>query len=198
MLWLTTNLKKLLATCCKRSCTLLFLRRGGVIQEFVTGTRRYCRDSDKEGMKIPCKMILKGPLKKLQKIKKKKKFLATFKTKVDIVLDSDTSLSFVPVSVSDSTSSTEKCVLDANNSECSLPKCVKCEHSATMSSSAIASSFPSVETSPSAENHTESSVTKLVECITISDSESSSIAVKLAKCGYSFNGHHLLWRTSVS
>ena len=81
-------------------------------------------------MKIPCKMILKSPLIELQKIKKI--FLATFKTEVDIVLDSDTNVSSDPISVSNSTSSTEKCVLDANSSECSLPKRLKCEHSATM------------------------------------------------------------------
>ena len=130
-------------------------------------------------MEIPCKMIFKGPLIELQKIKKF--FLATFKTEIDIVPGSDTSLSTVPVSVSDSTSSTEKCVLVANSSEFSLPKRLKCEHSATVSSLEIASSLPSVETFTSAENHTEGSVTKLVECITISDSESSSIAIKSTK-----------------
>jgi len=103
-----------------------------------------------------------------------------------IVPGSDTSLSSVPVSVSDSTSSTEKLVLDANSSECSLPKCLKCEHSATVSSSKIESSLPFVETSPSAENHTEGSFTKLVECVTISDSESSSIAGKSTKMWVQF------------
>ena len=157
----------------------------------VTGTRRYCRDFDKGGMEIPCKMIFKGPLIELQKIKKF--FLATFKIEVDIVPGSDTSLSSFSVSVSDSTSSTEKRVLDANSSECSLPKCLKCEHSATVSSSnEIASSLPSVETSPSAENHTEGSVTELVECITISDFESSSIAVKSTRVWVRFR------RTSLS
>jgi len=31
-----------------------FLRRGGVIHAIITGTRRYCRNSDKGGMEIPC------------------------------------------------------------------------------------------------------------------------------------------------
>jgi len=114
-------------------------------------------------MEIRFKMIFKGSLIELQKIKKF--FLAIFKTEVDIVPGSDSSLSSVPVSVSDSTLSTEKRVLDANSSECSLPKCFKCEDSAAVSSSEIASSLPSVETSPSAENHTKGSVTKLVSAL---------------------------------
>ena len=65
-------------------------------------------------MEIRFKMIFKGSLIELQKIKKF--FLAIFKTEVDIVPGSDSSLSSVPVSVSDSTLSTEKRVLDANSS----------------------------------------------------------------------------------
>jgi len=97
-------------------------------------------------MEIPYKMTFKGLLTELQKIKKF--FLSAFKIEVDIVSDTmidDTSVSSDSSSVAIGvSSSTEKCTLDAK-AGCSLPKHLKCENFASVTSPiVIASSLTSL------------------------------------------------------
>ena len=170
-----------------------FLRRGGAIRGTVTGSRRYSSDLEQGGMEIPCKMIFKGPLTELQKVKRF--FLSAFRVEVivsGLMIDDASASSSVTTTVSDSTdyasasssvttnvsvsTPSEKRTVDAKNSECSQAKRVKCVDSASVSNLAVASSLTaSTKLLPPAENRTKGDVAeKFVKCITISDSESSS------------------------
>ena len=144
-------------------------------------------------MEIPCKMIFKGPLTELQKVKRF--FLSAFRVEVivsGLMIDDASASSSVTTTISDSTdyasasssvttnvsvsTPSEKRNVDAKNSECSQAKRVKCVDSASVSNLAVASSLTaSTKLLSPAENLTKGDVAeKFVKCITISDSESSS------------------------
>ena len=91
----------------------------------------------------------------------------------DTLASSDSS--FATVAVSDSTSSTEKRTLGAK-AGCSLPKLLKCENSASVTSLIVIASSSTAPTKYlPAENHTKGSIAdKFVKCITVSDSQSEN------------------------
>ena len=81
-----------------------FLRRGGVIRGTVTGSRQYSSDLEQGGMEIPCKMIFKGPLTELLKVKRF--FLSAFRVEVivsGLMIDDASVASSVTTTISDST-----------------------------------------------------------------------------------------------
>lgn len=154
-----------------------FLRRGGAMKGTVTGTRRYSSDLEQGGMEIPCKLTFTGPPTELQKVQKF--FVSALGVRVIFSCPMITgasvssSLGSVTITSSDSPPS-KKRTLDtwAKNRECSQAKRVKCDDSASESSS-TATSFS--KPSPPAEDYTEGDAAdKPVKCITVSDSESSS------------------------
>ena len=155
-----------------------FLRRGRAMKGTVTGTCRYSSDLEQGGMEIPCKLTFMGPPTELQNMQKF--FVSALWVRVIFSCPMTTgasvssSLGSVTTTSSDSPPS-KKCTLDtwAKNRECSQAKCVKCDDSASESSS-TATSFS--RPSPPAEDYTEGdAVDKPVKRITVSDSESSSL-----------------------
>ena len=51
-----------------RICSL-FIRRGGTIECTVTGTRRYSADLSQGGLEIPCRLLVGGEKKEINKVK---------------------------------------------------------------------------------------------------------------------------------
>ena len=128
-------------------------------------------------MEIPCKHTFMGPPTELQKVQKF--FVSAFGIRVifsfPMITDASVSSSLCSVTTTSSDSSpSKKCTLYTwgKNREFSQVKRVKCDESASESSS-TATSFSI--SSPPAEDYTEGdAANKHVKCITVNDSESSS------------------------
>ena len=110
----------------------------------VTGTRRYSSDLEQGGMEIPCKLTFMGPPTELQKVQKF--FVSALGVRVifscPMITGASVSSSLGSVTTTSSESPPSKHTLDtwAKNRECSQAKRVKCDDSASESSS-IATRF---------------------------------------------------------
>ena len=121
-----------------------FLRRGGAMKGTVTGTHQYSSDLEQGGMEIPCKLTFMGPPTELQKVQKF--FVSALGVRViffcPIITGASVSSSLGSVTTTSSDSPpSKKRRLDTwpKNRECSQAKRVKCDDSASESSSTATS-----------------------------------------------------------